>query len=324
MNLGEILDRTFHIYRSRFFLYVVIAALPALAIGAIRIVSYLLGTFGPGPNLSYEFRASAREFGAWLLYGNLESLLRCLLWPVFVYVASRDFMAEVPTSHSIIQFWKPRWKNYLLTSAAIWAVSFQLPHLINRFTPIGHAISSATLALTNSGNSLTERGVAGLVLVTEWTVDSVLVVLLSLGVAVWALEGLPVHRAMLRGWTLARGAWLRIFVAWFMTSALQWILHFAFSAAAVVIFRLVVEVSHQEHLYDQGYLAMFLFPVTAASIAIAPVFPIAITLFYYDQRIRREGYDIERLMESAGMTADLTPPAGEGFATPAVSEETPS
>jgi len=49
MNLGEILDRTFHIYRSRFFLYVVIAALPALAIGAIRIVSYLLEPSGPGP-----------------------------------------------------------------------------------------------------------------------------------------------------------------------------------------------------------------------------------------------------------------------------------
>ena len=47
MNLSEILDRTFHIYRSRFLLYLGIAAFPALTIAALRIVSYLLGTFGP-------------------------------------------------------------------------------------------------------------------------------------------------------------------------------------------------------------------------------------------------------------------------------------
>jgi len=28
-----------------------------------------------------------------------------------------------------------------------------------------------------------------------------------------------------------------------------------------------------------------------------------LTLFYYDQRIRKEGFDIERMMEAAGMTA---------------------
>lgn len=36
---------------------------------------------------------------------------------------------------------------------------------------------------------------------------------------------------------------------------------------------------------------------------------IAITLFYYDQRIRREGYDIERMMQSAGLNAPQNPSA---------------
>jgi hypothetical protein len=42
---------------------------------------------------------------------------------------------------------------------------------------------------------------------------------------------------------------------------------------------------------------------------IGPIYPIALTLFYYDQRMRREGYDIERLMDAAGLQAPLTPPA---------------
>lgn len=39
----------------------------------------------------------------------------------------------------------------------------------------------------------------------------------------------------------------------------------------------------------------------------APIFPIALTLIYYDQRIRKEGYDIERMMEAAGLNAIAAP-----------------
>ncbi len=39
------------------------------------------------------------------------------------------------------------------------------------------------------------------------------------------------------------------------------------------------------------------------SALIAPIFPIAAALFYYDQRIRQEGFDIEMMMDAAGMNA---------------------
>jgi hypothetical protein len=40
---------------------------------------------------------------------------------------------------------------------------------------------------------------------------------------------------------------------------------------------------------------------------IGPIYATGLTLFYYDQRVRKEGYDIEWMMEAAG----LTPPASE-------------
>jgi hypothetical protein len=55
-----------------------------------------------------------------------------------------------------------------------------------------------------------------------------------------------------------------------------------------------------------GFLAAFV-----VSVIIGPIFPIALTLFYYDQRIRHEGYDIERMMDAAGLNAPATPPSGE-------------
>ncbi len=38
------------------------------------------------------------------------------------------------------------------------------------------------------------------------------------------------------------------------------------------------------------------------------------TLFYYDQRIRIEGYDIERMMDTAALIANAPPPAQDGCA----------
>jgi hypothetical protein len=45
------------------------------------------------------------------------------------------------------------------------------------------------------------------------------------------------------------------------------------------------------------------------SLLIGPIFPIAITLIYYDQRIRKEGYDIERMMDTTGLNAPALPDA---------------
>ena len=35
---------------------------------------------------------------------------------------------------------------------------------------------------------------------------------------------------------------------------------------------------------------------------VGPIYATGFTLFYYDQRVRKEGFDIERMMQAAGMT----------------------
>jgi len=44
---------------------------------------------------------------------------------------------------------------------------------------------------------------------------------------------------------------------------------------------------------------------------LGPIYATGITLFYYDQRVRKEGFDIEWMMEAAG----LTPPELEAAST---------
>jgi hypothetical protein len=50
----------------------------------------------------------------------------------------------------------------------------------------------------------------------------------------------------------------------------------------------------------------------AVQALVKPVYGIALTLFYYDQRIRNEGFDIEWMMMQAGMV-----PAPQTAPTPA-------
>jgi len=47
---------------------------------------------------------------------------------------------------------------------------------------------------------------------------------------------------------------------------------------------------------------------------LGPIYATGITLFYYDQRVRKEGYDIEWMMAAAGLTSlapvlEAAPPA---------------
>jgi hypothetical protein len=52
---------------------------------------------------------------------------------------------------------------------------------------------------------------------------------------------------------------------------------------------------------------------------VAPIYATGFTLFYYDQRIRKEGYDIEWMMKAAGLT-ESSPEITAGAAEQALVE----
>jgi len=64
-----------------------------------------------------------------------------------------------------------------------------------------------------------------------------------------------------------------------------------------------------------------LLAAAVVSALVGPLFPIATTLFYYDQRMRHEGYDIERMMEAAGLNGPEALPGEHGSFAPSGAEE---
>ena len=120
---------------------------------------------------------------------------------------------------------------------------------------------------------------------------------MTISAPAWVLEGLPAGEALRRGMGLARGSTTKIFAAWCFKSAVSWVLATATSMLTFFVLRLIASSGVRFALFR----ALILMSGSVSWVLAGPIFLIAITVIYYDQRMRREGYDTQRMMEAAGL-----------------------
>jgi hypothetical protein len=302
MNLGEILDRTFQIYRAKFLVFVGIAAIPALVMMALNFILFVFDRFGPQTTLSASFKDTFFQLASWLPREWPYSFCYCLIWPAFVYVASRIFLDEKPTFTSAYYWCAARWKSCLVLSSVLWVVWHLVPNVLNRLAFVG-----GLEFLSGRYGIFGNFPIQSFLDLARWILNYMLIVMLAFSVPAWSLEGMEVRPALRRGWTFAKQSWMRVLFAWILANVLEWILFAALNVVSLIVLRLISSNSFGD-MYFRVHFALIMPEIRAISIFITPLLPIALTLFYYDQRIRKEGYDIERMMEEAGLTAPVTTP----------------
>jgi hypothetical protein len=125
------------------------------------------------------------------------------------------------------------------------------------------------------------------------------------------VEQLGAWAALKRATSLSVGTRGRMLVLYLLCMALSWILSVALTAPVMIVISLIPQMNTPQH--EQTVGALFLFLLYGASFAsqafTKPVSGIAMMLFYYDQRIRKEGFDIEWMMREAGMEREPASPA---------------
>jgi hypothetical protein len=138
----------------------------------------------------------------------------------------------------------------------------------------------------------------------------VIVMLAGMCVAVWWLlrwalsvpaslmENLTVHRALKRSSVLTKGGIGRIFVMLLLVVAVMMVIQYAIQ---IPMFILLWKSRGVPTLTTQIAAS---FGSSFSGAFVLPIYSIALTLFYYDQRIRKEGYDVEWLMEQAALTPE--------------------
>jgi len=324
MNLGETLDRTLQIYRGRFLLFVTLAAFPALTMTALQFANLVWWKLVPEPFGKRIFLVMTPQYLLYMvaLY-QAALLLHLLVWPAFAYLTSRLYFGEEPTLGSAVFWCAARWRSWLWLTVASWGAALVIPELAIGGVAIG--ILYLLSEVVKVGDS-TMDWLAQLVLLAGiavgWIVFLWLSSALSFALPAWTLENLPVGKALRRSWTLSKGSRLKITFARFMAAFVAWFLNVALSRILFLLIFLMLRNLAGWWRFSRGiYMGGGLLTAAAASALIGTIFPIALTLFYYDQRMRREGYDIERMMEAAGLSLPVNAPDPEDPAATVAPEE---
>ena len=129
----------------------------------------------------------------------------------------------------------------------------------------------------------------------------------SLAIPACTVENLKARDAIRRSIQLSKGSRGRIF----MLGLLALIIQLGLTGLTQGFFIVVGIKQHGVLPVWMSVVQQFLAFLT--NTFVGPIYATGFTLFYYDQRVRKEGFDIEHMMQGAGMS--LPPPASESPAS---------
>ncbi len=307
MNLGEILDRTFEIYRKRFLLFAGIAALPAAAMLALHLadVTWLHSERWFGAENDPGSRIAAGWLVAYLYY-HISGLAWLLFQPAFVCAASRELFAESNSILNSLRLLGARWLTYLWVAFLRHCAQLIVPEILAFALIAALAILDKQLGLfkdPSTGGFMALAIIAGIFVAFLWVGIS-----FAFAMPAAALEQTSGWKSLGRSWRLTRKSRWRIFVAWIMAVIFALVLEGVGAFLAWGIATLTYTGHHAGGFNPQLYEVLVYLFYALAAVVVGPLYPIALTLLYYDQRSRKEGYDVERMMEAAGLLAPATAP----------------
>jgi hypothetical protein len=316
-TLGEILDRTAQLYRRNFWLFAGVAALPIGTIFAFTAIGGVL--FGTA---SLAFRASNLASPAVIA---LVVLIVLIAAPVYIAAAifssaglteaaASTYRGEKISIRGAFKKVTPRFWRYL------WFIILQ--GIVVAFIPAAIAVAVAGPLIylaSQSGAGVAAGAAIGFVvffiLFAAFFVVVWLVLGYSIGLSVCVVEQKPAWESLKRAWSLSKGTRGRIFVMFLLVMALAMAVSMISAIPSIIILFTSTAGGSQP---ATGSAAFIVAEITRAvlnlvlQVALAPISAIALVLFYYDQRIRKEGFDIEWMMQQAG----LAPPAPDALGAP--------
>jgi len=317
LSLGEILDRTAALYRTNFALFAgisVIFAGATLVVGLVQLgIQVLMGYPHIDPRLQWAV-ATVAVVGvlAILLVAGLAiaAMARAVAW---------IYLGETATVRAAVAGIGPRLGRYLWAMAiagfrawsplAVMYVVF-FAGILSYF-PKGFLTNPAVMqAAPPDPAHAVVIVIAFLILAPLFILTLAYGIFMSLRyslvVPVCVVEELPARQAIKRSIDLSKGARGRIFVLGLLVYAVRMVLGILLSIPFLIFtFR------HIGQAIPIALLAMQQLAGFIVNTLIGPIYSTGLTLFYYDQRVRKEGFDIEWMMQAAGLTTQAALPATE-------------
>jgi hypothetical protein len=267
LSTGELLDRTFSLYRSHFGLFVGIFALPHLVVLAFQCLGVAVGHQG----------SQLAQLGAQFFWS-----MGALFLTVIVSAASQA-ATVVAVSHVHLDRPASVTDSFLRVKGEIGGV-------IGLSILVGLGVGFGFIALI----------VPGVLLALMW----------SLAVPVKILENKSATDAMSRSSDLTKGDRGRIFVIW--------LLFIVLSIAVGLLLRWPLEIAAGVSSIagmqrkSGGWQAALLVSTFVSECLVGPLGTIAFSLVYYDERVRKEAFDLQLMMTTLDAPALPVSPAQAG------------
>jgi hypothetical protein len=310
-SLGEILDRIAQLYRSNFLLFAGVAAVPTgVLIAVFAIAGAMLAIVGVSARGAMS---PALLTGALVVVIVLVGLPVGLAATVFSHAgltrtAVCAHMGERLTIRAAFKSVRPRFWRYLglMMLQGLFAVGIPTAAAGVLIAALGFL---ASLAGSGSAGSI----FAGFLVFCVFTVAAVAVIMLalacSMAMAVCVVEDKPAWESLNRALKLSKGTRGRIFLMFLLVWALSFVLSMMAYIPTLIIATAVTAIGHGA---EYATLTLIVAEILnflinfAIQTLITPVYTTGLVLFYYDQRIRKEGFDIEWMMTQAGLTGEKT------------------
>ena len=306
-TLGEILDRTALLYRRNFWLFAGVAALPIGTVLAFTAIGGGLYAAAKG-----TFKSANLADPAVIALIVLVALIAV---PVYIgagvfssagltQAAASTHRGEKITIRGAFKSIRPRFWIYLWFLILQGIVVGVIPAAI-----AGVVAGPLIYLASQAGSGLAAGAAIGLVVFFVFAAALGVIVWLvlgySTGLSVCVVEQMPAWESLKRAWKLSQGTRGRIFVMYLLVIALS----IALSMVAAIPFLIIVAIATSAgNGSAYSSTAVVIAEIVRVivdfvlQVLLAPISAIALVLFYYDQRIRKEGFDIEWMMQQAGLT----------------------
>jgi hypothetical protein len=292
LSLGEILDRTFQIYRSRFLLFsgiAVVAATIRLVFGA-ALVGLTQALAGSSHRLALQLTTGVGS----LVTAGISWIAAGLTFAALTFAVEQIYLDRPTTVSAAYQGVRRKLWRYVVLNLACFLLPF-LP-----FVLIGVLAAVSIIARAGSFESQGAGAIAGVVGI------GAVFFLVSLPLCLWLAsryalanaaaisESLPVGAALKRSAHLSVGTRGRIILAAVCIAVVQFCLGLLLISP---LFPVLARSAGHPPLWITLYQMVFGF---ISSVLFTPIYGIVLALFYYDARIRKEGFDVEWLLERSG------------------------
>jgi hypothetical protein len=310
MSTSQVLDRTFYIYRNHF---VLLAGIGSLLPAMLLVMQLAFIPLGFPPRATAKTAPEALVIlllGYFCCYGVIYLVGTALAGGATVVGVSKLHLGQgVTIGEAYKQVFSRFWR--------IVGVIVLLGLIVFGSLFIGEVIAIVVITFSAGSASIFARGSTGLagigiVLAVTWAVAVFLGAIgaalffyskLALAIPACILEQLPVGVALRRSWYLTKGSVWRIMLVNLLTWVLSAVLGLALTVPGQVLAATLPTKAQLIGLVLQ-HLGGFI-----AGVVAGPIATTAIALIYYDQRVRKEAFDLQHMMEAMGQQAVPPPQA---------------